>query len=322
MTWVTWQQHRLAAAVGAAVIVLAAAILGLVGLQVAADFQQSGVAACIAQSSQASSCSDLRNQFFDRWSEIEGAVQNALAVLPVLVGMFLGAPLLARELEQGTHRLAWTQSVTRLRWALVKLILLTLGVIVVAGLVTVAFAWSHRPLDQASGSPFATFDVTGVAPVAYALFAFALGVAIGTVTGRTVVAMGLTLALFAGVRYGIEDALRPRYLAPAEIRWDPAVQDPRPGQGDWILPTPPGAFARRIVDSSGHTLSDQQVNTLLRRIGGPNSQYLHDHGYLYSVLYQAGDRFWVFQGIEAAIFLGLAILLMAFSLWWIRRRVA
>jgi hypothetical protein len=322
MTWVTWQQHRLAAAVGAALFVLAAVVLGLVGLQVAADFQQSGVAACIAQSSQASSCSDLRSQFFDRWSELEGAVQNALAVLPLLVGMFLGAPLLARELEQGTHRLAWTQSITRLRWALVKLGLLALGVVVIAGLTTLAFAWSYRPLDQASGSQFSAFDVTGVAPIAYALFAFALGVAIGTVTGRTVVAMGLTLALYVGVRYAVEDGLRPVYLAPAEIRWDPASPDPRPGQGDWILPTPPGAFARRIIDSSGHTLSDQQANALLRQMGGPNSQYLHDHGYLYAILYQAGDRFWVFQGIEAAIFLGLAVLLMAVSLWWLRWRVA
>jgi hypothetical protein len=57
---------------------------------------------------------------FDGWLK---AVRG-LAVLPALAGLFVGAPLLARELEQGTHRFAWTQGVTRRRWLLSKTALL------------------------------------------------------------------------------------------------------------------------------------------------------------------------------------------------------
>jgi hypothetical protein len=60
-----------------------------------------------------------------------------LLVLPMLAGMFWGAPLVAREVEHGTHRLVWTQGVSRLRWATTKI-----GLVSVAVLSASACSWA------------------------------------------------------------------------------------------------------------------------------------------------------------------------------------
>ena len=73
-----------------------------------------------------------------------------MLVLPALIGLFWGAPLIARELEAGTHRLVWNQSVTRTRWLAVKLGLLGLAAIAAAGLGSLAVDWWSDPLDKAA----------------------------------------------------------------------------------------------------------------------------------------------------------------------------
>jgi len=59
-----------------------------------------------------------------------------ILVVPALLGIFWGAPLVANELETGTYRLAWTQSVTRKRWLAAKLGLVGLWSMAVAGLLS------------------------------------------------------------------------------------------------------------------------------------------------------------------------------------------
>ena len=100
-------------------------------------------------------------------------------VAPALIGMFWGAPLVAREFEDGTFRLAWTQSVTRARWMAVKLAVVGLASMTAVGLLSLVVTWWAGPLDRADLNQFATFDQRGIAPLGYAAFAFALGVTIG-----------------------------------------------------------------------------------------------------------------------------------------------
>ena len=54
-------------------------------------------------------------------TRLQVALITLVLVVPALIGMFWGAPLIAHELETGTFRLAWTQSVSRRRWLLVKM---------------------------------------------------------------------------------------------------------------------------------------------------------------------------------------------------------
>ena len=82
------------------------------------------------------------NDFYAIWRNI---VPGLLQVTPVLIGIFTGAPLLARELESGTFRFAWTQGAGRTRWVLVKLVLLAAAVTGAAAAFSLLFSWWYQP---------------------------------------------------------------------------------------------------------------------------------------------------------------------------------
>src|SRR5205814_8144758 len=136
-------------------------------------------------------------------------------VVPLLIGLFWGAPLVARELEDGTHRLVWTQSVTRRRWFTTKVALVggaaAAGAVAFAELVT----WWSSMFTRANADRLTPgiFDIRGIVPVAYVLFALALGVFVGTLVRRTLPAMAATLGAFIGVRILVTLFLRAHYLA-------------------------------------------------------------------------------------------------------------
>ena len=130
--------------------------------------------------------------------------------------MFWGAPLIAREIETGTFRLAWTQSVTRVRWLLVKLGLVGLASVVVAGGLSLMSTWWFSPLDKVNQNRFspASFGLHGFVPAGYALFAFALAATLGLLVRRTLPAMALTLVGFIAVRVAVAEWIRPHFMSP------------------------------------------------------------------------------------------------------------
>ena len=207
------RQFRLQAAV--ALVALAHARLAVVvlGTQLLHDYHAT-VTGCGAHADCAAATNALLNRY-DRWNTWFGIV---VLVVPGLLGIFWGAPLLARELESGTFRLAWTQSISRSRWTLTKLGLLGLASMAAAGLCSLFVTWWASPLDHIGAGPFSTFDQRGLVPVGYALYAFALGVAVGAVIRRTLPAMAATLVAFVGVRLAVYEWLRPRYMAPLIAR--------------------------------------------------------------------------------------------------------
>ena len=143
---------------------------------------------------------------------------------PVLVGVFWGAPLIARELETGTFRLVWTQSVTRARWLAVKLLVVGFASVAVTGLLSLIVTWWSNPIYGLSLTSPATpnrFDLllfgTGwLAPLGYAAFGFMVGVTAGLLFRRTLPAMGVTLAVFAAMRIGVTYWVRPYFMSPVE----------------------------------------------------------------------------------------------------------
>src|SRR5260370_8760851 len=120
--------------------------------------------------------------------------------LPALLAVFVAAPLVAREVEQGTHTLAWTQSITRIRWFTVKAVVLGVASVTAALALSVLMGWWHQPLDGLFGSGAWTFfDTFGPTPIAYAVFALALGLTAGVFFRRVVPAMAPTIFAFAAV---------------------------------------------------------------------------------------------------------------------------
>jgi hypothetical protein len=325
MIWVTWAQHRREALVSGLILTVAAALLVITGLIILADFKSSGVASCapaggpaVAVFSAGTSCESVLGAFYSRWSSLTGTAWLALMTLPVLLGVFIAAPLLSREFEQRTHLFAWSQSITRLRWVLVKLGLFAAVVLISAAALTVLVIWWRVPLDRAfSGGPWVAFDIQGLAPIGYAVFALSLGTLAGLVLRRTVPAMALTLFVFVGVRILIGALVRPHFMTAVTG----SVPDLK--QGSWVL------SASYYTDAQGHRVSFEQVNQMVTVYASTNPKtfngstvmdYLHQQGISLLTDYQPPDRFWTFQLIEAALFFGLAISLIAASLWWLQRR--
>lgn len=123
-----------------------------------------------------------------------------VVVVPGVLGVFWGAPLVAGELESGSFRLAWTQDVSRIRWLALRLAVSGLAAMAVVGLASWVVTWRAGPLDRAGLDQFGSFDSRDIVPVGYAAFAVTLGVLLGTLLRRTVPAMAATLLTFTPAR--------------------------------------------------------------------------------------------------------------------------
>jgi hypothetical protein len=311
MAWVTWRQHRAALAGVAAFLGAFAVYLWLTGLQMhhaeAAYCHPAGSLGCAIN-------------FTGRYATSVNVVRGFLQAVPALIGAFAGAPVLARELETGTFRFAWTQGIGRWRWTLGKLVPLAVVVAAAAGAFSVLFSWYLRPFSAAGYAiPFATdvFDLREVAFPGWTLAAFAIGALAGMLIRRVVPAIAATLAAYAGLALAAALYLRQHYMTPLTTS-----KLNLPGSA-WIVSqwyTKGGKFAFPARGS-------QIVSVVLRLCSGGTSgaspaQCLSRHGYTWWARYQPGSRFWPFQWIEGGWLLALSVLLIAATVWLVRRRAA
>ncbi|MFI0353765.1 hypothetical protein [Actinomadura sp. 9N407] len=154
MIWLSWRQFRAAAAMMFGALAALAAVLSLTGPGLADDYS-TGIAACVAQG--ADGCSDFFQRFYHDNAAAFLGLTAVMLVMPALVGLFWGAPLIARELEAGTHRLVWNQSITRTRWLAVKLALTGLAAMIAAGLCSLAVTWWSGPIDKSAANNSPSF---------------------------------------------------------------------------------------------------------------------------------------------------------------------
>jgi len=252
----------------------------------------------------------------------------------MLIGVFWGAPLMAREVEQRTHRLVWTQGVTRRRWFGTKVALI--GPVAAAGgaLFALLVTWWSSPLVKASDDRFALgiFDLRGIAPIGYLLFALALGVAAGAMIRKTLPAMAATLGGFVVVRVVVDVFVRPHYMAPRTVSYGLFGPSPRQGLGDWVVrstvidPTGQIAAGGRAIKLTPEALNALCPGAITRSGGFPSPDAvgpcLSKLGVHVVDRYQQGSRYWLFQSIELILFIALAAGLIALAMWWVRRRIS
>ena len=286
----------------------------------------------------------------------DGSLQNLrhlVLLVPALLGIFWGAPLVARELETGTYRMAWTQSVTRTRWMMVKVGVVGVASMLTAGLLSLMFTWWSSPFDRIQANPYFSFDHRDIVPIGYAAFAFALGVFLGVVIRRTIPAMAATLVGFGAVRLAFTDWIRPRLATPLHHA-GPLVANGSPGNlpGAWVVSEttlnaqgnvighyggigPNGNIALSSVNGSFTKVYLHGVGVCLNKFPIPQGrnkptgliqdavQKCINSFHLRELLtYQPASRFWTFQWYEMTIYIVLAVLLTALSIWWVRRRIS
>ncbi|MFE1293393.1 transporter [Streptomyces sp. NPDC058731] len=312
--WLAWRQQRTAVVAGVAVLLAVAAL---------------------AAYSRAGMLDDLRSGLFDRcepgplyctgpdgrilFLDIDplrylGALNIAL---PVLIGVFWGAPLLGRDRELGTHRTVLAQGVSRAQWFTSRFALAAVSAAALSGLTAWLFTWWWRPAEDRSYGLFwyETSALSGSGPrvVAAALFGLAAGTLLGLLCRRVLAAMGWTLLVTGAVTLLLELLHKTRALV-APHTYTSAGSAPKPEMGDkWST----GHYG---LITAGGQRSDVDVCPFPS--GSELRRCMAQHHFV-ARFYEAnpaGD-YWAFQWADTALLGGLAVLLTLATVLLLRRRV-
>jgi hypothetical protein len=330
MTWVTWRQHRNQAYFAAAALAAFAVLMLVTGLQMASQYH-SDLTLCAASHS----CGNLANTLNLEAPGLS-AVVTLTVVVPCLLGVFWGGPLVAREFETGTNRFAWMQGISRRGWLAVTVGWILLAAAAWGGAISALVTWWSSPVNALEHQNFqpAQFDIQGIVPIGYAVFAVALGITAGALLRRTLPAMAITLVVFTFVRLLISEDFRSHYLTAVTKTFSFLHPPPLPKGSYWLVssglvgprgPVPnPAGSARLNVDgvamnvgslpSACRSLVFQQPRNYLSCLTARGY-----HGY---ISYQPASRYWAFQGIETGIFVLLAAAVIAVAAIVVLRRDA
>jgi hypothetical protein len=344
MIWLTWRQYRLHVAVVYSALLAFAAALLLTGPHLADVYAEDA------------------KTFLD-WVGAQRADRNIYTVgtvagfvVPALIGAFWGAPLIARELEAGTHRLVWTQGITRGRWLATKLGFGLLGAVTATGVMSLGLTWWAHPVDKAvngtgdSSRTSSIFQVVrlspevfasrGLAPIGYAAFAFALGVLAGAVIRRTVPAMAVVLAAYVVLQIVMPIWVRPHLVEPVTdvvtiSRDNLHGIGGRPGHIERLdvegAPDGSWALSSQTVDAQGVPVTELPswlpdcLPSPGQERGDAGTQLqacfdrLTDAGYRQKVEFHPTSHYWALQWRETGVLLGGAALMTGACFWRVRR---
>jgi hypothetical protein len=341
MTWLTWRQYRAQFAVGTAIVAALCLLLLLTGLQLISRYHAivTQCASGINNGQNGVNCSTGGGLFSG--GPTVGFMSLILLATPVLAGLFLGAPMVATEFEASTTQFAWVQGITRARWLAVKAGWLLLAAAAWGAGIAALTTWWASPTNAEHGSEFypGRFDVLYLVPVAYAVFAMALGICAGALIRRTVPAMAVTLGGFIAARLAVTLWLRAHYLSPVTVTSSLLAQTRLTGSF-WLISqgtrNPAGQLMAGPQDQPaafGVPISSlpKACAGLAKSAGGLTSSSAGGltsscraalTGFRSFVTYQPASRFWPFQGIETGIFVVLAAILLAVTAVGLIRRDA
>jgi len=341
MNWAIWRQHRNQFISFAVLLAAFAALLIPTGIHFWNVYQHA-LTTC-AHNPRVLNCDDLSSSLF--LSQTDGFIKIAAVLgtfgLPALVGLFIGSPLIAREYEEGTNKLAWTQSVSRRKWLTVKL-LWALGFALLYGvLLAILVTWWSRALNAIALNRFVQghFETQGLMPVAYSVFFTAVGFMTGAWFRKTLVAFAITFGVFVLCMASFAQLIRPHYATPVTVSapMGPGAISGKIPIGAWVL-------SRDIENKSGKVFNSFDINNMpsqcreltLNIQVAPNSHIakvkasgvdplddcLNQAGYRQIAKYQPAYRYWDFQRIETGIYLGLTALAVGATYWFVLKRDA
>jgi hypothetical protein len=296
MIWVTWRQQRVQILATLGIVLVLSAILVYVrsdALSLLPDMQL---------------VSDTYNQFLQYFV-------LAMLAFPPLLGIFIGAPLFAREVEQGTHIFGLTQSVSRRRWLLTKFGMAGGSLAILMFALGLVAAWALEPIDFVlTGRMAATvFETQGLTLGVYSLLAFAVGATAGLLLRNTLAAMVATLVLYTLLVMTVANEVRPHYATPTHF-------EGAAGDTSQMAPLGSKTVAAGYIDANGKEVGFSPLDC--NRTMSPIPDCMREKGIVSTYTdVHLPEQFWRFQFTETALFLLLSGGVFAFGLGMSRRRL-
>ena len=302
MIWLSWRLQRTETLVVLGVLVLLTAWLVPTGLNMWDAYQHNSLGACIVHA--APRCDVAIGLFRERFGGIS-SLASWFNLIPGLIGVLLAVPLVS-DLENGTYRLAWTQSITRRRWLLGKVGLPVVVALLAAGGMIALFSWWRTPTAHLDGRlDSGVFDTTGTVMLGYTVFALGLALALGVVWRRTVAALAVGFVAYFAARIMVDFKVRDHLVGAVHATW----------RG-----RPPASFTNAKVLNMIATIHGHRVISGGGFLGGGvKFQAPNFKNAIFHAVYQPESHFWPLQLTETALFLGLGILLIAFAAWRVLR---
>ena len=318
LVWLTWRQHRTSILAGIALIALLTASILYVAARITMINQQCGNAICADNTTQYSA---LQGPF--GLLQISSYLTITVLFLPLLIGVFLGVPILAREHEQRTLLLAWSQDITPQRWLWTKLALLAGVTAALSAAVAAACDHLAHVLSIAAGKSLFSaqaFQVTGMLPLTLSVVWLVIGVALGAAIRRTLPAAFAALAGYIGL-YVLVQWRYPTFLTPLTTRL-PVVVGMQSFRGVGSDPNSlvvPGS--EDPVDAAGHQLTPGALQAMCPQPPGVSNQCMAQHNVYHQIQYQPGSRIPEFHLILTGGYLAIGVIAVA-TLWWLVRRTS
>ena len=323
MTWLSWRQQRTEALIAAGILALLAALLIPSGLDMASVYDHDRLVGLPRRAHR--SCGVAIDSFTDAFPVARGLPLAWFTLVPGLIGVLLAAPFVSSSRTARTglpgRRASRAAAGSRPSSARSSVAALIAAVVMTRAHHVVARA--ARPPARAEWRR-ASSTSKARSPLGYVLFALGLALAVGVVWRRTVPAL-----IVGFIGYVVGAHLRRHLAAPAL----PVAARSGPGAS-----SRQGAARRRTSTSrlGAEPVPERQARPHRSDLharpaaragqGGPSARSTslprqHGRGYTHAV-YQPASRFWLFQGIETALFGGAAVALIAFAAWWTHRRAS
>ncbi|GGV90098.1 hypothetical protein GCM10015535_45340 [Streptomyces gelaticus] len=259
-------------------------------------------------------CGDTVNAYLDRrlWMrEVLHWSGLLMTALPAFVGVFIAGPVIARELESGTYKLAWAQSVTPARWLAAKLAVPTVVTLASVSVLSAVCAWAQGRADSAHQGQVwherTVYGSMGTVPVGYALCMLALGALVGLVLRRTLTSMVVT-----AIGYG---ALVAAFNSVRDNLW-PSLTDTFAQGSDHLFPDGAIYIETGWLTDSGRRLPH---SACLEWNPGFKQCLTEKNIDLRYIDYHPASHFWPLQLVETGILLALAALAVALAFRVLRR---
>ncbi|MCC6943220.1 MAG: hypothetical protein IT335_01510 [Thermomicrobiales bacterium] len=317
MTWLTWRLHRNEVIAGLLLFVGFLAVVGY-GVRGVQESWQAVVSGGCTGSQMPADCTRLLTEHhqlqFD-WNRLSAL----LHAIPIVIAAIVALPTLF-ELERGTVRLAWTQSVTRRSWIIWRLAFALVVTLVVSAVWAVAAAeWREHIFGTRSESfSLQAYALSPVVLIAYGVFALALVLAIGGTIRKAIPAIVLMALLFAGAQFLMATEIRERFAAPVEEISTERERNNESAYGwqiDWSWID--GEGARLTWDEVYEICPIRQSTTEEQRLSCMDENEIRSH-----VDYHPTERFMRFQITEAVLYLAVSAALLGYFAWRLLRRPA